>query len=161
MIHKGSTGKPCRTNFTDSKKQGAIEGPIRIPVHSPLFLISTLAFPSISSKSLKFHSVLFSIQHFFYCIPIGTVASRYGKPIGATRRDNGRTSGRLARHAGLDGVEDAAGAGPVARVRDCAPDGTDQRPPAGGELRNAVPRPAEAGAGGLHFLRVGRVRQQS
>ena len=30
-------------------------------MHSPLFLISTLAFPSISSKSLKFHSVLFSI----------------------------------------------------------------------------------------------------
>ena len=61
MLHKGSRGKPCRTNFTDSKKQGAIEGPIRIPVHSPLFLISTLAFPSISSKSLKFQSVLFSI----------------------------------------------------------------------------------------------------
>src|SRR5437773_3425485 len=51
-------------------------------------------------------AVLFSIQHFFYCIPIGTVASRYGKPIGATGRNNGRTSGRLARHAGLDRSEE-------------------------------------------------------
>ncbi len=43
------------------KKRGAIEGPIRIPSHSPLFLFNVLALPSISSKSLKFQSELFSI----------------------------------------------------------------------------------------------------
>jgi hypothetical protein len=43
------------------KKRGAIKGPIRIPLHSPLFLFSALAFPSIPSNSLKFRTVVFSI----------------------------------------------------------------------------------------------------
>src|SRR6266550_1715097 len=101
------------------------------------------------------------VRRFFYCIPIGTVAYRYGHPIGATGENDGRTSGRLARHPGIDGAEDAAGSGAIARLRDCAPDRTDQRRPAGGELRHAISRPAQAGAGGLHFLRVGHLRQQS
>ena len=37
------------------------EGPIRIPLDSVSFLFNALAFPTISSKSLKFQSVLFSI----------------------------------------------------------------------------------------------------
>ena len=37
------------------------EGPIRIPLDSVSFLFNALAFPNISSKSLKFQSVLFSI----------------------------------------------------------------------------------------------------
>jgi len=40
---------------------GAIKGPIRIPLHSLLFLFNALAFPCISSKSLKFRPVVFSI----------------------------------------------------------------------------------------------------
>jgi hypothetical protein len=35
--------------------------PIRIPLHSLLFLFNDLALPSISSKSLRFRSLLFSI----------------------------------------------------------------------------------------------------
>jgi hypothetical protein len=42
------------------KKRGAFKGPIRIPLHSLLFLFNALALPSISSKSLKFRPVLFS-----------------------------------------------------------------------------------------------------
>ncbi len=47
--------------FRNSKKWGAIEGPIRIPLDSSLFLFNALALLDISSKSLKFQSVLFSI----------------------------------------------------------------------------------------------------
>ena len=43
------------------KNEGPITGPIRIPLHSLLFLFHALARPSISSKFLKFRSVLFSI----------------------------------------------------------------------------------------------------
>lgn len=43
------------------KKRGAIEGPIRIPLCSSLCLFNGLMLLRISSKSLKFHSVLFSI----------------------------------------------------------------------------------------------------
>ena len=43
------------------KKRGAIKGPIRIPLHSQLFLFNALAFPCIPSKSLKFRLVVFSI----------------------------------------------------------------------------------------------------
>lgn len=39
----------------------AIEGPIRISLHSSVFLLNDLALPSISSKPFRFHSVLFSI----------------------------------------------------------------------------------------------------
>ena len=35
------------------------EGPIRIPLHSQLFLFNALAFPCIPSKSLKFHTSIF------------------------------------------------------------------------------------------------------
>jgi hypothetical protein len=42
------------------EKRGAIEGPIRIPSDSLLFLLNDLAFPVISLKSLKFQSALFS-----------------------------------------------------------------------------------------------------
>jgi hypothetical protein len=38
-----------------------IEGPIRISLYFLLFLFNALAFPGISSKSLKFHMLLFSI----------------------------------------------------------------------------------------------------
>ena len=51
---------PRPGNFLRSKKRGAIEGPIRIPLDSSLFLFNVLALPSISSKSLKFRSELFS-----------------------------------------------------------------------------------------------------
>ncbi len=44
------------------KKRGAFKGPIRIPLDSLLFLFNALALPNISSKSLKFQSVLFSIS---------------------------------------------------------------------------------------------------
>jgi hypothetical protein len=43
------------------EKRVAIEGPIRIPVDSQLFLFNALALPNISRKSLRFRSVLFSI----------------------------------------------------------------------------------------------------
>jgi hypothetical protein len=49
------------TEFQHREKRGAIEGPIRIPLHSQLFLFNTLAFPGIPSNSLKFRSVVFSI----------------------------------------------------------------------------------------------------
>ena len=45
----------------DREKRGAIEGPIRIAWHSPLFLFNVFALPIISSKSLKFQPALFSI----------------------------------------------------------------------------------------------------
>src|ERR1700680_635298 len=103
--------------------------------------------PGTPKKTKGIRKQSAGVLRFFYCIPIGTVAYRYGYPIGATGENDGRTSGCLARDAGLDGAEDAAGAGAIARLRDCPPDRTDQRRPAGGELRNAVPRPAQAGAG--------------
>lgn len=43
------------------KKRGAIEGPIRIPARSLLFLFNVFEFPIVSAKSLIFHPVLFSI----------------------------------------------------------------------------------------------------
>ena len=43
------------------KKRGAIEGPIRIPLDSLSFLFNALALLDVSSKSLKFQAVLFSI----------------------------------------------------------------------------------------------------
>lgn len=43
------------------EKRGAIEGPIRTPLHSLLFLFNDLVLPSISSKSFRFRSALFSI----------------------------------------------------------------------------------------------------
>ena len=43
------------------KKRGAIKGPIRIPLHSQLFLFNALAFPGIPSNSLKFRPEVFSI----------------------------------------------------------------------------------------------------
>jgi hypothetical protein len=42
-------------------KRGAIEGPIRIPLDSQLFLFNVLALLNISLKSFRFRSVLFSI----------------------------------------------------------------------------------------------------
>jgi hypothetical protein len=56
--------KPRRGNFIRSKKKReAIEGPIKIPVDSSLFLFNVLALLSISSKSLKLQLVLFSKAH--------------------------------------------------------------------------------------------------
>jgi hypothetical protein len=43
------------------KKTRGLKGPIRIPLHSQLFLFNALAFPSIPSESLKFRTVVFSI----------------------------------------------------------------------------------------------------
>src|SRR5260370_17400962 len=43
------------------EKRGAIEGPIRIPLHSLSFLFSALVLPIIPSTSLKFRPVVFSI----------------------------------------------------------------------------------------------------
>ena len=48
-------------NFGGREKRGAIEGPIKIPLHSQLFLFNALAFPSIPFKSLKVRLVVFSI----------------------------------------------------------------------------------------------------
>jgi hypothetical protein len=48
--------------FRMEKKEGAIEGPIRIPARSLLFLFNVFEFPIVSAKSLKFHPVLFSIS---------------------------------------------------------------------------------------------------
>jgi hypothetical protein len=44
------------------KKEGAIEGPIRIPARPLLFLFNVFEFPIVSAKCLKFHPVLFSIS---------------------------------------------------------------------------------------------------
>lgn len=52
---------PPHGNFAESKKRGAIEGPIRISLCSSLFLFNVLLFPHISSNSLKLQSELFSI----------------------------------------------------------------------------------------------------
>ncbi len=49
------------TESQHREKRGAIEGPIRIPLHSLSFLFSALVFPSIPSNSLKFRPVVFSI----------------------------------------------------------------------------------------------------
>jgi hypothetical protein len=54
-------GNPPPGNISDLEKRGAIEGPIRISLYFLLFLFNALAFPNISSKSLKFHMLLFSI----------------------------------------------------------------------------------------------------
>jgi hypothetical protein len=43
-----------------TKKRGNIEGTIRIPLYFLLFLFNDLVFPSISSKSFRFRSVMFS-----------------------------------------------------------------------------------------------------
>jgi hypothetical protein len=51
----------CNGISVVEKKRGAIKGPIRIPLHSQLFLFNALAFPRIPSKSLKFRPVVFSI----------------------------------------------------------------------------------------------------
>jgi hypothetical protein len=42
------------------EKRGAIEGTTRIPLHFLLFLFNDLVFPSISSKSFRFRTVMFS-----------------------------------------------------------------------------------------------------
>jgi hypothetical protein len=49
------------TESPGPEKRGAIEGPIRIPLDSQLFLFNALALLNISSKSFRFRSVLFSI----------------------------------------------------------------------------------------------------
>ncbi len=59
-----SAFRAAKKNTRESQhreKRGAFEGPIRISLHSLLCLFNALALPSISSKSLKFQSVLFSI----------------------------------------------------------------------------------------------------
>lgn len=53
--------KNITTESQHREKRGAIEGPIRIPLHSLLFLFNALAFPSIPSNSLTFRPVVFSI----------------------------------------------------------------------------------------------------
>ncbi len=53
------TRKNTTTECQHQEKRGAFKGPIRIPLHSLLFLFNVLALPSISSKSLKFRSALF------------------------------------------------------------------------------------------------------
>src|ERR1700680_3232183 len=90
--------------------------------------------PGTPKKTKGIRKQSAGVLRFFYCIPIGTVGYRYGYPIGATGENDGRTSRRLARHPGLDGPEDAAGPGTIARLRDCAPHRTDQRRPASSEL---------------------------
>ena len=60
------------------KKRGAFKGPIRIPSSSPAFLFNDLVFPRISFKSLKFHSLVFSIPT---APAILTSPGRRAKPI--------------------------------------------------------------------------------
>jgi hypothetical protein len=68
------------------KKRGAIKGPIRIPLHSQLFLFSALAFPCIPSKSLKFRPVVFSIPIAPTKSPFESVAFASREPkIGAQK----------------------------------------------------------------------------
>ena len=50
--------------------------------------------------------------------------------------------------------------GPAARLRYRAADRADQRAPPLAQLRNALPRPAQARAGGLRHVRMGRLGQQ-
>jgi hypothetical protein len=52
--------KNTTTEYQRLEERGAFKGPIRIPLHSQLFLINALALPSIPSTSLKFRPVLFS-----------------------------------------------------------------------------------------------------
>ena len=56
------------------EKRVASEGPIRIPLHSLLFLFNALAFPSIPSKSLQFRPVVFSIPTAPTKSPVESVA---------------------------------------------------------------------------------------
>ena len=53
----------ARLGISVLKKRGAIEGPIGIPLDSQSILINALVFPSTSSKSFRFLSVLFSKAH--------------------------------------------------------------------------------------------------
>ena len=53
--------KNTTTEHQRLEERGAFKGPIRVPLHSLLFLFNNLALPSISSKSFRFQSVLFSI----------------------------------------------------------------------------------------------------
>src|SRR5580658_9211471 len=102
---------------------------------------------------------------FFYCLPIGPVASSVWVSHRGREESDGRKSGGqegcVAGHFGADGAENAASDGAAARLRDCAAHRADQRRSAGGELRNFVPGAAETRAGGLHQLGMGLFRQQS
>ncbi len=51
--------------------------------------------------------------------------------------------------------------GPLHRIWDCPPNRADQWRSAVGQLRNIVPVASQAGARGIHRLRVGPLRQQS
>jgi hypothetical protein len=53
--------RTSRLGISIPKKQGAIEGPIKIPLDSRMFLINALELPIISMKSFRFRSALFSI----------------------------------------------------------------------------------------------------
>jgi len=61
FLSRAGVKDPRQKGLFRLEKGRAFEGPIRIPSRSLLFLFNALAFPSISSKSLKFRSVLFSI----------------------------------------------------------------------------------------------------
>ena len=68
---------------TTREKRMNIEGPIRIPSNSLLFFFNALAFPAISSKSLKFQSELFSTPTRFRHICLASKGLR-GRRVGAS-----------------------------------------------------------------------------
>src|SRR5438874_657739 len=69
-------------------------------------------------------------------------------------------SRRLAGYPGPDDSQDSGSTGADARLRDRAAHRANQWRPAFRQLWNAVSGAAEAGAGGMYLVRVGRFGQQ-
>src|SRR5690242_13380631 len=90
------------------------------------------------------------------CFPTELVAYSCGNPTGLYERQKRR----LAGHACLDGPQNAGGHGAAARLRDRAKDRADQRRPAGGESRHALPGLAQARAGRLDLIEMGSIGEQ-
>src|SRR6202035_3914669 len=89
-----------------------------------------------------------------YCFPIGVVAGCYGETIGVV---DGRENRCVAGDAGADRAQNTGDARASAWLRDRTAHRADQRRLALGELRDAFPCPAQAGARGLHRFGVGAV----
>src|SRR5580692_10678619 len=106
-------------------------------------------------------------SRFFYCLPIGPMASSVWVSHRSERtkendgRQGERQEGCVARDAGADGAEDAAGDGSIAWIWHSAAHRADERRSSGCELWNPVSGVAQARAGGLHPLRMGFLGQQS
>src|SRR5260370_35794218 len=66
----------------------------------------------------------------------------------------------LARHARAYGADDAGDAWAAAWLWHRPADRTNQRRPVTGQLRNSLSGAAQTGAGGLHQLGMGSIREQ-